>query len=297
MGDLPNVNDLEWENDRPKREDVKLITNGVGAATEAHRRDLSPGIARIWNGLLAAEGTTADKVKILVGSAQDVDGKRVYLAEDAEEVGLLDTSGGGNYFAVKHKYTYDYYEKAFYSSVKYYRVRRDDYEVVVSTSPQDEAGGHVRVVSAHKYEGALCFNYSYRSHDEVLFGKEYVLNLARFQFNQVFTEVPGQWRPAPYTWHYKTVRVCLADDYTALPFNGLPVDLDVCVDIAALDTTYTLGAIKDMTALVDITIGVRVNAAAPNKLFMAVVDPTPNEALVKGKIELLGIPSTGSSED
>lgn len=296
MPELPNVNDSEWENDRVKREDVKLVANAVGVAAEAHRRDLCPGKARILNGLLASQGSTPDHVVIGAGTAQDIDGKRVHLAEAAAEVALLDTGGGANYFAVKHEWAYDYYKKAYYSSVKYYRTRRDDYEVVVSTSPQDEASGYMRVVSASKAGGNLYFSYAYRSDDAVLFPDEYVLNLAKFEFDENLTEVPGQWRPSPYTWQYKTINVRLADSYTALMHNALPVDLDVCVDLDDLDTTYTLGVIKDTSGLTDITIGVHVTSGAPNKLRMLVVDPTPNEARVKGKVELLGIASTGAAE-
>lgn len=296
MPELPNVNDGQWPNDRVEREDITLVANAIGAADEGHRRDLSPGVARIFDGLLGAEGATPDKVKVLVGSSQDIDGKRVFVAEDSAEVDLLSTSGSANYFAIKHKHTYDNFEKAYFSGVKYYKTRRDDYEVHVSTGPQDEAGGYIRVFNAYKSGGALKFDYSYRSYDKLFFAKEYVLNLAEFEFDENLTEVPGQWRPAGFTWQYKTIRVCLADNYTALMFDALPVDLDVCVDVAALDVTYTLGVIKDISGLTDVTIGVRAPAVTPNKLFMVVVDPTPNEAKVKGKIELLGIPGKGAAE-
>ncbi|MEE9456178.1 MAG: hypothetical protein V3W11_03400 [bacterium] len=296
MPEVPNVNDGGWLNDRVEREDVALVTNAIGAAVGGLRRDLLPGIARIFDGLKGAQGATPDKVKVLAGSSQDVDGKRVYLAAESAEVDLLSTSGSANYFAIKHKYTYDNFEKAYFSGVKYYQTRRDDYEVHVSTGPQDEAAGYVRVFNAYKSGGALKFDYSYRSYDEVLFAKEYVLNLAEFDFDENLTEVPGQWRPAPYTWQYKTIRVCLADSYTALAFDALPVDLDVCVDVDALDVTYTLGVIKDISGLTDITIGVQAPAATPNKLFMVVVEPTPNLARVKGKVELLGIPGKGAAE-
>jgi|GEM_PF-1926564 len=150
MPDRTNVNDALFPDDNIFNDDY---TRDVNASIEDHRNVILDyyDTAVIFKGLTIEEGTDADSVKVLAGRAADMDGYRVIVPIDVDNIPLIDSAGNPNYIAIRHVWAYSGDRlPAKAGAVTYNSVRSDDYEINIALIQQTEAAGWILLGYAYK---------------------------------------------------------------------------------------------------------------------------------------------------
>lgn len=117
-------------------------------------------------GLTVTTGASALTFKVLAGIARNVDGRRITVASDQDDIAPISTTTDvWNYIAIKHKWVYsDPYTPI--DGDTYNRIRSDSFEIDVSLSEHSESAGWVRLAKAKENgAGGWTFDTSYRSRD------------------------------------------------------------------------------------------------------------------------------------
>lgn len=139
-----NRNDANVPDDRLFCTDFQVDQNGQDADLLQIAKDFGC-LPCIGSGLTVTEKEAAThKIEISTGWAYDVDGHRITL-ESAQEVVLLNTTGGNNYIILKHKYVTSANRPAHRTGVSYPTRKADSFEFTV----QETAPGLTDIVLAN----------------------------------------------------------------------------------------------------------------------------------------------------
>ncbi len=143
MPDRTNVTDALFPNDNVFND---YYERDVVASQEDHRNVINDyyDTAIIFTGLTIEDGTIVDTVMVRLGRGADINGYRVIVPLDVDNVATLDNTGNINYVAIRHVWAYslpDLPAKA--GAVTYNTVRSDDYEINVALIQQNEAAGWI----------------------------------------------------------------------------------------------------------------------------------------------------------
>lgn len=157
MPDRTNVNDALFPDDNIFNDDY---TREVNASIEDHRNAVLDyhDTAVIFTGLTIETGTGLDTVKVLAGRGADIDGYRIIVPLDVDNIATLDTAGNPNYIAIRHVWAYSGARlPAKAGAVTYSSVRSDDYEINVALAQQNEAAGWILLGYTFKSLGIWYF--------------------------------------------------------------------------------------------------------------------------------------------
>jgi hypothetical protein len=154
MPDRTNVNDVLFPDDNIFNDDY---AREVNASIEDHRNvklDLFGTIAVIYDGLLITNGTNPNTFMVTAGRGADLDGYRVIVPVNVDNIANVDAGGNPNYIAIRHIWSYSAARlPAKAGAVTYNSIRSDDYEINVSLVQQAEIGGWILLGYAYKSMG------------------------------------------------------------------------------------------------------------------------------------------------
>ena len=287
MTEKTHVNDDEFLNDGIAAEDYRRDVNAADEDIRALARDLCGASGVIVEGGELANGSNPDTFKIIpLLRARDKDLRPIYLSSEEDNIAALDSTGSWNYVAAKHKWSYDTPRGAYDSSVDFYTVRYDDYEVSVALSRQDEANGYV-VVGRAKYDpmfDAWEYDYSVRTKDLSLYtaGNAIAISLKNLTAD-AWSPLECEDLSAVFSWVGRVVLLQFADDQELYGGGGgIPDDLHTIVVVT--DEWQVFGVLKD-TSAANRDISVRANPLTSKLLEFKASSGT---VALRGLITLLG---------
>ena len=234
-------------------EDVRRDLNAEDQAIRDTVLDFFDGEPFIAEGLLLANGTIVDTVKVLPGRARDYNGRHIVVPIAVDNI-AVDNTGLWNYIAIRHTWAYDDPDAAVKTGLAYNRVRSDWYEIVAETvgGPHAESEGWIRLGRARK---VVVWEYDYERYEAA--GLNYPrtnsggggipgtsaerlsMGSAAFMFTYFGSPVAG----VLMNRHDITGGPpgLPTGDLHAIPFDFLVCRVDVRVNVAAaLDTTIDL---------------------------------------------------------
>lgn len=148
-----NITDVLFPDDNIFNDDYE---RDVVASMEDHQNVILDyhDTAIIFTGLEILDGTNPDTFMVRAGRGADINGNRIIVPLDVDNIPSLDATGNPNYIAIQHDWAYSIPRlPAKAGAVTYNSIRADDYDIDIALIQQAEAAGFILLGYAWKVGG------------------------------------------------------------------------------------------------------------------------------------------------